>query len=107
MLINLSNSTTVDVFVVNDMNLHAPQDAKEESSVDSQGRHREEYHLTVKDGYINTTTVLLNGCPLEVTSTGDIPPLDPVLADSSSPLKVAPLSITFAVVRDFKAPACN
>jgi heparanase 1 len=67
---------------------------------------REEYHLTPKDGNIQSDVVLLNGTPLQLTSSQDIPSLSPMIVDSSSPIRVAPDSIVYVTIRDFKAPAC-
>jgi len=67
---------------------------------------REEYHLTPKDGNIQSDVVLLNGTPLQLTSSQDIPSLSSMIVDSSSPIRVAPDSIVYVTIRDFKAPAC-
>ncbi|KAH9774121.1 hypothetical protein KPL71_013536 [Citrus sinensis] len=103
LLINLSNSTSFDVSVINDMNLYPSQ----EQTQDSQGeKPREEYHLTPEGGNIQSDVVLLNGTPLKLTNSLDIPSMEPKLADRYSPITVAPHSIVFATLRDFKAPAC-
>ncbi|KAL4380686.1 hypothetical protein S83_011417 [Arachis hypogaea] len=69
---------------------------------------REEYHLTPKDGNIQSDIVLLNGTPLELTKSKEIPELKPKIIDasSSSPIKVAPHSIVFVQINNFNAPAC-
>lgn len=67
---------------------------------------REEYHLTPKDGNIQSDVVLLNGTPLMLTRSLDIPLLKPVLVSSSSPIKVDPQSIVFVQLKGFNAPAC-
>ncbi|KAL2319971.1 hypothetical protein Fmac_028940 [Flemingia macrophylla] len=41
---------------------------------------REEYHLTPKDGNIQSDVVLLNGNPLQLTKSLDIPEMKPQLA---------------------------
>ncbi|KAJ8637428.1 hypothetical protein MRB53_011695 [Persea americana] len=107
LLINLSNSTEFNIDVTSDLNIYAPQDVAL-PSVGSVGMFGErlEYHLTPKDGDLNSTTVLLNGNPLEVTSSGEIPPMNPAVYNDSNPLTVAPSSIVFVVLSDFKAPAC-
>ncbi|KAE8658302.1 Heparanase-like protein 2 [Hibiscus syriacus] len=69
--------------------------------------YREEYHLTPKNGYLQSQTMVLNGIPLELTDTGNIPRLDPVRVNSKSPISITPLSITFIVFPDFVAPACG
>ncbi|XP_077210369.1 heparanase-like protein 1 [Tasmannia lanceolata] len=104
LLINLSNSTSFSVSVSNDMNLDPPQAVTDDK--DGSNSQREEYHLTAKDGNLESTTMLLNGYPLELTATGDIPPLNPALFDASSPVNIAPQSIVFVDLKDFKAPAC-
>ncbi|KAK5805265.1 hypothetical protein PVK06_032918 [Gossypium arboreum] len=69
--------------------------------------YREEYHLTPKNGYLQTRTMVLNGIPLELTSTGNIPRLDPIRVNVKSPISISPLSIAFIVFPDFVAPACR
>ncbi|KAI3910312.1 hypothetical protein MKW92_030308 [Papaver armeniacum] len=99
LLINMSNCTAFNVSVESDMNLYPltqPEGVK----------LREEYHLTAKGGCIQSEVMLLNGFPLVLTERLDIPPMKPFLVDGSLPIKVAPDSIVFATIRDFKAPAC-
>ncbi|KAI5416624.1 heparanase-like protein 1 [Lathyrus oleraceus] len=67
---------------------------------------REEYHLTSKNDYLRSKTMLLNGNPLKLTDDGEIPRLDPALNSVHSPIYVAPLSIVFIVYPNFDAPAC-
>lgn len=67
---------------------------------------REEYHLTPKDGVLQSEITLLNGTPLELTKDGEIPDLKPYLVDVDTHLTVAPLSIKFVVFPNFDAPAC-
>ncbi|KAF8378766.1 hypothetical protein HHK36_030115 [Tetracentron sinense] len=106
LLINMSNSTSFNVLVVNDSNLN-PKNSKSMEESQAQGRQqREEYHLTPKDGNIQSDVVLLNGSPLVLMESSNIPPLNPTLADPSSPIIVAPDSIIFANLKNFKAPAC-
>ncbi|CAN1170085.1 Heparanase-like protein 3 [Linum perenne] len=57
---------------------------------------RDEYHLTAKDGNLQSQTMLLNGMILTVNSQGEIPALEPRRVNSSRPIVVAPLSIVFA-----------
>lgn len=103
LMINLSNSTSFDVLVMDDMNLYPSQ----EQTQDSQGENsREEYHLTPEGGNILSDVVLLNGTPLKLTNSLDIPSMEPKLADRYAPITVAPHSIVFATLTDFKAPAC-
>ncbi|KAK8709903.1 hypothetical protein V6N13_060902 [Hibiscus sabdariffa] len=72
-----------------------------------QDLYREEYHLTPKNGYLQSQTMLLNGNPIQLTDTGNIPRLDPVLINSKSPISITPLSIAFVVFPDFVAQACG
>lgn len=67
---------------------------------------REEYHLTPKDGYLQSQTMVLNGIPLQLTKDEGIPILDPVRADVNSPIYVSHLSIAFIVFPNFSARAC-
>ncbi|KAL2319972.1 hypothetical protein Fmac_028941 [Flemingia macrophylla] len=70
LLINMSNSTTFNVSLVDDMNLYPIL-----KTVPGRGQKtmREEYHLTPKDGNIQSDVVLLNGTPLQLTKSLDIP----------------------------------
>ncbi|CAJ2648090.1 unnamed protein product [Trifolium pratense] len=111
LIINMSKST-FNFSLVNDMNLY-PEDYTTEGSVQTSTSNsmddkqmREEYHLTPKDGNIQSDVVLLNGTPLKLTESLDIPELKPVIISSSSPIKVGPQSIVFVNVKGFKAPAC-
>ncbi|KAJ0039268.1 hypothetical protein Pint_23534 [Pistacia integerrima] len=101
LLINMSNKTSFDVSVINDENLYGEFVAKEDG-----GKMREEYHLTPKDGNIQSDEILLNGTPLKLTNSSDIPPMNPKLVNPSSPISVAADSIVFVTLRDFDAPAC-
>ncbi|XLS55031.1 hypothetical protein HN51_004786, partial [Arachis hypogaea] len=69
---------------------------------------RKEYHLTPKDGNIQSDVVFLNGTPLKLTKSKKIPELKPKIVDPSSfsPIKVAPHSIVFVQMDDFNALAC-
>ncbi|KAK7309845.1 hypothetical protein RJT34_06911 [Clitoria ternatea] len=104
LLINMSNSTAFSVSLVNDMNLYPEQYSAMFNSVDPQ--MKEEYHLTPKDGNIQSDVMLLNGTPLELTESLDIPELKPKLVDPSSPINAGPDSIVFVHIRGFNAPAC-
>ncbi|KAJ7978480.1 Heparanase-like protein [Quillaja saponaria] len=123
LLINLSNQTGFIINIENSMNLNKRAEAnsiRRENSFFSSLKKtvswigskasdvslREEYHLTPKDGYLQSRTMVLNGIPLELTSDGEIPELDPVLNEVKSPLYIAPLSIAFIVLPNFDAPAC-
>lgn len=67
---------------------------------------REEYHLTPKDGNIQSDVVLLNGTPLKLTDSSDIPAMNPMLVDAYAPISVAAHSIVYVTIRDFHAPTC-
>ncbi|XP_075495359.1 heparanase-like protein 2 [Primulina tabacum] len=95
LLINMSNSTTFDVSITNDMNSYA-----------GQYNQREEYHLAPKDGNILSDVLLLNGTPLKLTGSFDIPVLNPKIADPKFPVILAPNSIAVVIVKGFRAPAC-
>ncbi|KAK3042337.1 hypothetical protein RJ639_002383, partial [Escallonia herrerae] len=102
LLINMSNSTTFEVSVVNDLNLYP-----ESVEMDLQGDalQREEYHLTPKDGNIQSDVLLLNGTPLKLTESSDIPAMNPELVDATLPITVKPDSFVFATLKGFKSPA--
>lgn len=68
---------------------------------------REEYHLTAKDGNLHSQTMLLNGNILTVNASGDIPPLEPLNVNSSSPITIAPFSIVFVHMPSVVFPACR
>ncbi|CAL0320056.1 unnamed protein product [Lupinus luteus] len=122
LLINLSNQThfvvTVQSHVIegNEVtkNIHKENSFFENlknvfSWVGTKGSEvtfREEYHLTPKDDYLRSQTMVLNGIPLQLTNEGDIPTLDPVLSNVHSPVYIAPLSFAFIVYPNFDAPAC-
>lgn len=67
---------------------------------------REEYHLTAKDGNLHSQTMLLNGNALQVNSTGDLPPIEPIHINSTEPITIAPYSIVFVHMRSVVVPAC-
>ncbi|KAK7275555.1 hypothetical protein RIF29_16674 [Crotalaria pallida] len=113
LLINMSNSTSFDVSLVEDMNLYPKAEEIVEdmnlypgTEEKSESQSREEYHLTPKDGNIQSQVVLLNGTPLRLTKSLDIPELKPELVDPSSKIKVVPDSIVFVTLKSFNAPAC-
>ncbi|OWM89493.1 hypothetical protein CDL15_Pgr024241 [Punica granatum] len=102
-LINMSNSTSFDVSIINDMNFYLDSHNKE---ADSGPEPREEYHLTPEGGNIQSDVVLLNGTPLKLTESQDIPEMNPKLANPSYPIHIAPDSIVFVTLKGFRAPAC-
>ncbi|XP_022728465.1 heparanase-like protein 1 [Durio zibethinus] len=124
LVINLSNQTNFIMNVQNSINLKLT--VKEQSISRDSFKHslkktfswvgvkasdealfREEYHLTPKDGYLQSRTMVLNGIPLELTGTGNIPRLDPVHVNVKSPISISPLSFAFIVFPNFQAPACG
>lgn len=123
LLINLSNQTDFIISVQNsmDMRLTVEENISGENSfvrdlkrsvswvgsrASDEPLYREEYHLTAKDGNLQSRTMVLNGIPLELTEDENIPSLDPVRLDVNSPLYINPLSISFIVFPNFDAPAC-
>ncbi|KAJ7953888.1 Heparanase-like protein [Quillaja saponaria] len=106
LIINMSNSSSFDVSVTNDLNLYPEEISSILLTEDSSSQQREEYHLTPKDGNIQSDIVLLNGNPLKLTESLDIPEMKPNVVDGSSPIKVAADSIVFVNLKNFKAPAC-
>ncbi|XP_021761555.1 heparanase-like protein 1 [Chenopodium quinoa] len=126
LLINLSKKTSFIVKLQNTMNkdLHISDDIifKEASftrglkrtvswvgsKASSNGQlHREEYHLSPKEGRLQSQTMVLNGKPLQISEHGDIPSLEPALVHVYSPLYISPSSISFIVFPNFDAPACK
>ncbi|XAR50001.1 Beta-glucuronidase [Bertholletia excelsa] len=125
LLINLSNQTEYNISIRNSINidLHANEKASNGRKSFAHGlkrtvscfgskasdgtSFREEYHLTPKDGYLRSKVMLLNGVPLQLTDTGDLPRLNPVHVAVSSPIFVSPLSIKFVVFPDFDAQGCK
>ncbi|XP_043704735.1 heparanase-like protein 1 isoform X2 [Telopea speciosissima] len=125
LVINLSNNTEFRITVQNSMNINLNVREKTihwnnsfmhglKRTVSWVGRKasdeeelREEYHLTPKDGYLQSQTMVLNGTPLELTEEGDIPNLEPVLVNVKSPISLDPLSIAFVAFPNFEARACR
>ncbi|KAL2337317.1 hypothetical protein Fmac_011763 [Flemingia macrophylla] len=104
LLINMSNSTTFNISLVDDMNLNP---ILETVPGRIQKTMREEYHLTPKEGNIQSDVVLLNGTPLQLKKSLDIPEMKPQLIDASSPIIAKPDSIIFIHTKSFKAPTCG
>uniref|UniRef100_A0A803L7V3 Heparanase-like protein 2 n=1 Tax=Chenopodium quinoa TaxID=63459 RepID=A0A803L7V3_CHEQI len=102
LLINMSNSTTFNVDLVNDHNLF-PEPRMTNTRPWLQ--EREEYHITPKDGNIRSNQVLLNGKLLTLTQTSNIPEMKPVFVTTFSPIKIAPHSFVFVTIRNLQAPA--
>ncbi|KAL6186783.1 hypothetical protein ACLB2K_042902 [Fragaria x ananassa] len=64
---------------------------------------REEYHLTPEGGNIQSDVLLLNGTPLKLTESFDIPEMQPKLVDPTSAVSVAPDTVRFSAVDQVKA----
>ncbi|XP_022966521.1 heparanase-like protein 1 [Cucurbita maxima] len=107
LFINLSNATDFIIDLENNINLSSGKRNASKGQRVKIDSPREEYHLTPKDGLVRSSTVLLNGNPLETTKEGDIPNLIPVYRQSNSSIHIAGWSIAFIVVPHFVAPACN
>ncbi|OMO71980.1 Glycoside hydrolase, family 79 [Corchorus olitorius] len=101
LFINLSGDKSFDVTLTNDENFYVDGLNSEFKGFEK----REEYHLTPKDGNIQSDVVLLNGTPLELRNL-EIPEMNPQLVDASTPISVAAHSIVYVTIRDFHAPAC-
>ncbi|KAL2349180.1 hypothetical protein Fmac_003180 [Flemingia macrophylla] len=106
LLINMSNCTFFQVYLDEDINLHPSQDEVKGRAQETMTM-REEYHLRPEDGNIQSDVVLLNGTPLKLTKSKDIPEMKPKLVDPYSPISVASDSIVFVHSKSFNAPACG
>lgn len=121
LLINLSNQTEFGVDIQSTTGLHLKRKDEKKSfihglkeafswvgsrSVD-ETLLIEEYHLTSEDGNVKSRTMLLNGTPLQLTESGDIPKLLPALRNVNSAISIAPLSIKFIVFPNLNAPGCR
>ncbi|KAK9207870.1 hypothetical protein WN944_000219 [Citrus x changshan-huyou] len=80
--------------------------AKISQDTKTNGKMREEYHLTARDGDLHSQTMLLNGEILAVNSSWDFPPLEPIYVSETAPIIVAPFSIVFAKIPSSVLPAC-
>lgn len=125
LLINLSNQTEFKLTVKNSMNIDLDMEKKTDTNRKSfihglkrvvswvgskssdKSSFREEFQLAPEDGELQSKTMLLNGKPLQLTESGDIPDLEPVLVDVNSPMSVSPLSIKFVVLPTFEASGCK
>ncbi|KAG4930101.1 hypothetical protein JHK86_047062 [Glycine max] len=99
LVLNLDNSTTVEVNVALKFNKLPYRRVGEPA--------RREYHLTAPDRNLHSQTMLLNGKILSVNSAGEIPPLDPLYVNSRKPIIVGPLSIVFAHIPNVLLSACS
>ncbi|WVZ82273.1 hypothetical protein U9M48_029556 [Paspalum notatum var. saurae] len=71
------------------------------------GAMRDEYHLTPKDGNLQSQVMLLNGKALATDPAGNIPRLEAVKVNAAQPIAVAPYSIVFTRISHFNVPACS
>ncbi|XP_077237990.1 heparanase-like protein 3 isoform X2 [Tasmannia lanceolata] len=117
LLINLDNSTTIQVQVTTESGVSGAKKYSHGAAPRTKfnrmhrvkkiiGIMREEYHLSAKDGDLQSQTMLLNGNILDVSLDGQIPSLQPVKINSSQPITVAPFSIVFAHIPNIDVPAC-
>ncbi|KAK8604115.1 hypothetical protein V6N13_096577 [Hibiscus sabdariffa] len=124
LVINLSNQTKFMMNVQNSINLKLAVNEQNTTrdgfthtlkkafswvgtKASDEALFREEYHLTPKDGYLQSRTMVLNGIPLEFSGARNIPSLHPVRVDVKSPISISPLSVAFIVFPNFEAPACG
>ncbi|KAK9079506.1 hypothetical protein SSX86_001178 [Deinandra increscens subsp. villosa] len=112
LLINLDRITKTEVGIsVENVTIAvaAKQQTKQiqSSKYGSKEFTREEYHLTAKDGNLNSHILLLNGKELGVNSTGNIPSLEPIEVSLSDPITVAPYSIVFVHIPRIHIQACT
>ncbi|KAJ1258272.1 hypothetical protein BS78_10G062400 [Paspalum vaginatum] len=126
LLINLSGNTTAQVSVTTQgavaahkhrarkhvgrkfRHVHVHDHARGfAGSAEAAGAMRDEYHLTPKDGNLQSQVMLLNGKALATDPAGNIPRLEAVKVDAAQPIAVAPYSIVFARISHFNAPACS
>lgn len=109
LLINLDGSSTNRIYVTS-QGAHAQSGRKKGSEglgeAAAAALTRQEYHLTPKDGNLQSQQVLLNGNALATDADGEIPELEPVQVEGTQPITVGPYSIVFAHVPSFYAPAC-
>ncbi|GAB4828215.1 hypothetical protein Ancab_035129 [Ancistrocladus abbreviatus] len=116
LLINLNGNTTVEAKIAfNGTHTYTLHHKNRSGSKRVSFHHhfgnaeagREEYHLTAKDGNLQSQIMLLNGKILTLDLAGGIPALEPVKVDSLEPITVAPFSITFAHIPYIVLPACK
>ncbi|XP_062221662.1 heparanase-like protein 3 [Phragmites australis] len=113
LLINLSSNNTNHIYVTSDgaQTHSARKEGRRSGHIPGLGEAaeltREEYHLTPKDGNLQSQQVLLNGNVLATDANGDIPKLASVQVKGTQPITVSPYSIVFAHIPSFYAPACR
>lgn len=110
LLINLSNSTvSVHVNLKSPISTETRKNAKLIPCKSKEGitSKRHEYHLSAPNGDLHSQTSLLNGVPLELTPSGDLPSVDiPIVKENSAAVSVKALSIVFVVLPDAHVPIC-
>ncbi|KAG8060602.1 hypothetical protein GUJ93_ZPchr0002g26424 [Zizania palustris] len=112
LLINLSGNDTNHVYVTSEgLHPYSTEEGRRFGHIPGLGEEaeltREEYHLTPKDGNLQSQHVLLNGNVLAPDANGDIPKLEPVQVEGTQPITVSPYSIVFAHIPSLYAPACR
>jgi heparanase 1 len=110
LLINLSNSTvSVDVNLRSAISTENRKKSKliPHKSKEGMTSIRHEYHLSALSGDLHSQTSVLNGVPLELTPSGNLPSLDiPVVKENSAAVSVKAHSIVFVVLPDAQIPLC-
>ena len=110
LLINLSNSTvSVDVNLKSAISTENRKKSKLIPHKPKEGMTstRHEYHLSALNGDLHSQTSVLNGVPLELTPSGNLPSLDiPVVKENSAAVSVKAYSIVFVVLPDAQIPLC-
>ena len=110
LLINLSNSTVnvnVNLKPLSKLATHKKSKFIPHKSKDGIMSIRHEYHLSALNGDLHSQTSLLNGVPLELTPSGELPNVDiPVVKANSAGVSVKPLSIVFVVLPNAHIPIC-
>ncbi|GKE71656.1 heparanase-like protein 3, partial [Tanacetum coccineum] len=101
LLINLDNNTSII-----DVNLSVYNTRRTKMS-ETRKQIREEYHLTAKDGNLQSKVMMLNGKEVRVNSSGDIPLLTPLYVSSPEPITMAPYSTVFVHLPHFTVYACQ
>ncbi|CAN0896467.1 Heparanase-like protein 2 [Linum grandiflorum] len=102
LLINMSKTATFHITITDESDKH-----HKPSEASHLKEDREEYHLTPGGGNIKSEVILLNGVPLLLTPSNDIPEMPPKLVPASSPVTMVPGSFVYVSIKDFKAPACS
>ncbi|XVF60284.1 hypothetical protein PTKIN_Ptkin08bG0033000 [Pterospermum kingtungense] len=97
LFINLSKDKTFNVTLSNDDN---PRIGRRNL------KSKDAVRLVFEFKDIQSDIVCLNDIPLNPTDSLDIPAMDPMLIDASSPISIVSHSIVFVTIRDFNAPAC-